>query len=285
MIDPVYNDADGWNTIYVKGVYHEKGPDASNQGGLHITFAVTRYHNCYYDNFYYAYFDFDDRRLYSPNGRILYYIVQQNEYENPLYQMQFHSEGVQAFRNVDTVLGLDHRKHIHIFFTNYDETSAHRTAHSYWSGADWITRVFYPTWHGYLKPLDVQFDPGAEKYWLYLERSEIYPTQTKRVVRWYVNNYNATELASTKVLIGYENYYRSFHEGALIQNRQPELEFLFKDKPGNPRSNYRNDGLVKPADKNLGIQIVLILNKPLLCKQFSCKDNSWDLENQAVPFT
>jgi len=75
LIDPRPH-ADGWGTIYTKGILYSKEPE-----GLHITFGVHQKHNIYLQKHYYIFFKFSDGQVYNAKGEALGSDVDRKEYE------------------------------------------------------------------------------------------------------------------------------------------------------------------------------------------------------------
>jgi len=76
IIDPFYN-ADGWNTIYVKGLYYSPDPE-----GIHITFGIHKDHNTYFNKHYYVFYSFSNNHIYSVSGVDFGTTIDRNEIEN-----------------------------------------------------------------------------------------------------------------------------------------------------------------------------------------------------------
>lgn len=76
IIDPFHN-TDGWNTIYVKGIYYSPDPE-----GIHITFGIHKDHNAYFNKHYYVFYSFSDNHIYSVSGVDFGTTIDRNEIES-----------------------------------------------------------------------------------------------------------------------------------------------------------------------------------------------------------
>lgn len=232
------DDADEWDTIYVKSIKYEPARTGRNEQ-LHFTFALTQYHNCYYDKLYYARMDLGTQRFYTrpTGGTDLGVRVTQDELNANQADMMFHQEGLQAFRNVHTLVGIDNTNAVHIFYTSYDGTATTALDHVYWNGSAWtsLTRVA-SNWAGAINGLDVNFRSASAYYDLFVTQAE-YNT-TVRNTAWMLtyNSPTATGPSATTVLLNITNPTTSFHEGTLVKNGADSstnvpnaLRFLLKD--------------------------------------------------------
>ena len=235
---------DTWDTVYLDAIKYD--PD---QHRLHLTFRLTRFHNCYYDKFFYAYRDLSNGKMYAPTGANLGSMISQTEMENASYKMAFFEDGEQAFRSHQTVIGIDRQGRPHIFHTNYNDTSRTRITHRYWTGSSWSQAyTLQPNWDDrWLRVLDVSFSGSQNKYWLYVTWSDPFTdapggAPETMLSRLTFGSYSTTQAGSQKKILGFTNPDRMLYEASLITNRDSDAVLMINEGLWRGWSEPKSDG-------------------------------------------
>ncbi len=222
LFDPEKGDT--WDTVYLDAVKYHPGTHR-----LHMTFKLTRFHNCYYDKFYYAYLGLTDMKLRAPTGAYLGSSISQTEMEDSGYKMSFHADGEQAFRSHQVLIGVDRQNRPHIFHTNYNGTSRTRITHRYWTGSAWSSA--YTLQPGsdrrWLTPLDVSFSGSQNRYDLYWVFADVYPvTPEMKLLKSTYARYTRTTASTHTPILGFRNPRKTIYETSLVHNSHPDARLM-----------------------------------------------------------
>jgi len=238
LFDPEKGDT--WDTVYLDAIKYDPGADR-----LHMTFKLTRFHNCYYDKFYYAYLNLQTRNVHAPTGKSLGRTVTQSEMENSKHKMVFFSEGEQAFRSHQVVLDVDRQGKPHIFHSNYNGTSRVRISHRYWTGGGWSQSYnLQPGWDDrWLMPMDVEFSDTANRYTLYLTTADVDPTPEMMLTSVTFGSYKGTRGSETKIL-GFKYPRLNFYEARLITDGIEPAKLFFKQGVWRNWERPKSDGVL-----------------------------------------
>lgn len=241
LFDPQKGDT--WDTVYLDAIKYDPGAER-----LHMTFKLTRFHNCYYDKFYYAYLDLATRKMHAPNGVDLGRTVTQAEMQKSTNAMAFFSDGEQAFRSHQVVLDVDRQGRPHIFHSNYNGTSRVRISHRYWTGTGWSQRYnLQPGWDDrWLMPMDVEFSDTANTYTLYMTWADVTPTPETMMTSVSFGSYTKTSGSETKIL-GFENPSSAVYEARLMTDGIDPARLLLKKGTWRDWELPKSDGLLYMA--------------------------------------
>ena len=222
LLDPQKGDT--WDTVYLDAIKYDPGAER-----LHMTFKLTRFHNCYYDKFYYAYLDLATGKMHAPTDADLGRTVLQTDMQKWSNKMAFFSDGEQAFRSHQVVLDVDRQGRPHIFHSNYNDTSRVRITHRYWTGSGWSQGYnLQPGWDDrWLMPMDVEFSDSSNAYTLYLNWADVTPIPEAMLTSVTFSGYKKASGSETKI-IGYKYPNSSFYEARLITDAIDPAKLLIK---------------------------------------------------------
>lgn len=154
LIDPA-PVTDHWGTIYTKSVHYEETP----QEGLHIVFAVHQYHNSYFNEHYYIFFNFEDDNIYSADGNNLGPALESAEFSECLL---FEYDESKPFFNTRTAVALD-ADHSPVVFFNKEVGGDQHLLYAKWdsAGAEWdISDTGLP----YVYPFEAERNAASDFY-------------------------------------------------------------------------------------------------------------------------
>ena len=211
---------DGWDTVYVKSVYHERATDR-----LHLLFALHKEHNIYEDKLFYVAFDFADERLYAPTGADLGRCVNQYEAEAPAHHVEVYSAGEHGYRGKLNALGVDPAGRVNIFYNTLEHAGKLSVAHVRWEGAAWAWQRDL-LWDAPFdsRPLEVVFHSDHSFDLIYEQRA--FTTGERRLAQLYHPN-RPGALPLREQLLRVNDDWRRYSGFGFVQNAHPEVQATF----------------------------------------------------------
>ncbi len=211
---------DGWDTIYIKSVYHQEAVDR-----LHLTFENHKAHNLYEDKLFYVVFDFGDEHLYAPNGDALGPCVNQYEFENPAHKMQLVSTGEQEFSETMSAVGVDARGQPNVFYTTMENEGKITIDWVTWQTDTWSLPV-HLFWDDAFdtRPMGVEFYCD-NSFDFYVERGT-FDLSLIELVRWHYNNHPLDPQWSGLVLQN-NTEQDGYSDFAFVTDHHPDVKATF----------------------------------------------------------
>lgn len=239
--DPLAGYDDGWNTIYVKGIYYQTAPER-----LHMVFGVHKDHNMKIDKLFYTYFSFTGTvGMYAPDGMYFGQTITPTAIRSNFHNIQIFSEGeiTNAYRTA--AIGINPNGNTVNIFHSASKNGIRTIDRLIWNGQGWDRVHLFQGENRYnVDPDEVRF-LGPDNFELYVRKIGVAKSTLgeSRIERW-VSTVISGETSWKNYTIASRNVRdnKQFLGFVLVRNAHPSLKATYIEGQYTYWTNPTNGG-------------------------------------------